>query len=104
MLLVENLIRHGCIAVQLSSQLFQLCRCQLGPIATDMLVYQAVDPTAPVLPAPIHQAGATAVCDVHDLLDRVAAAVQTNGLVARARGTIFAASVGTLQIGCSCFS
>ena len=82
-----------CIAMQSISQLFQLCPRQFGPITTGTLVYQAIDPTAPVLATPIHKASATASRDVHDLLDRVAAAVQSDGLIAGASGTIIVDSV-----------
>lgn len=91
------------IAMQPISQLFQLCLRQFGPITTDTLVYQAIDPIAPILAAPIHKAGATAARDVHNLLDRVAGAVQPDGLVAGAGGTIFAVCVGALQSVTLCF-
>jgi hypothetical protein len=86
-----------CIVVQPSLQVFQLVRRQFGPIATDTLVYQAIDSTTSVLPTPIHQAGATAARDVPYLLHRITGAVQSNGLVAGTCGAIFAVGVGPLE-------
>jgi hypothetical protein len=99
-------IRHRCcrtkrlawgIAVQPSLQVFQLARRKVGLIATDTLVYQAIDPTVPVVTTPVHQVRATAARDVYNLLDRVPGTVQSNGLVAGTCRSIFVVGVGPFE-------
>jgi hypothetical protein len=67
---------------------------KLGSIATNTLLGQRLAASGAILAAPLHQAKATAASDWPYLLECLAGAVESDGLVASAGGAIFTASIG----------
>ena len=64
-------------------------------IAAGAFVYERRDAVFAVPLAPFHQARTTASGNVDDVIEGIAAPVETNGLVPSPGGTVFAVQIGT---------
>jgi hypothetical protein len=85
------------IKMQAPPEVLNLFWLKLGSIATNTLVGQRLAAIGAILAAPLHQANATAASDLPYLLEGIAGAVESDGLVASAGGAIFTADVSIGQ-------
>lgn len=81
------------VLVELRAHALSLGGGQFSPIATHASIDQPSETIAPVATTPVHETGSTAAGDLLHVWQSVASAIQANGLVARARRTIFGVQV-----------
>ena len=72
---------------------------ELGTVAAEAAIDQAAHAVLPEEATPVQEAGAAAAGNLDDLGDGLAGAVEADGLVAGAGGTIFGPVVRLPQLG-----